>query len=83
MSRSGRSPSFAAPRPAIHSISRRSPRFAAPPVAIRLTKRAINQWLRLALIVAHDYSFALEKLAEYSGERTGAPYTDWPPRLVP
>jgi enoyl-CoA hydratase len=56
---------------------------AAPPVAIRFTKRAINQWFRLALLVAHDYSFALEKLAEYSGEREGAPHTDWPPRLVP
>jgi enoyl-CoA hydratase len=56
---------------------------AVPPAAIRHTKRALNRWLRLALVVAHDYSFGLEKLAEYSGERQGAPHTEWPPRLVP
>jgi enoyl-CoA hydratase len=56
---------------------------AGPPVALRFTKRGLNQWLRLAGIVGHDYSFALEAVSDYSGERPGAPWTDWPPRKVP
>ena len=59
-------------------------RFAAgPEVALRFSKRGINQWLRLAGLVSQDYSFALETLSYFSGERGSAPHTDWPPRRVP
>jgi enoyl-CoA hydratase len=47
---------------------------AGPATAIAFNKKALNQWLRLARILSHDYSFALEGLSELSGERGGAPY---------
>lgn len=55
----------------------------APSTAMRFTKRGLNQWFKAAGIVSQDYSFALEALSFYSGEKKGAPHTDWPPRTVP
>ena len=59
-------------------------RFArSPEVAMRFTKRGLNQWYKAAGLVSQDYSFALEALSFFSGEKKGAPHTDWPPRKVP
>ena len=59
-------------------------RFAgSPEVAMRFTKRGLNQWYKAAGLVSQDYSFALEALSFFSGEKQGAPHTDWPPRKVP
>lgn len=44
-------------------------RFAdGPPYALAMTKRSINQWLRLGGITAFDYSLALEKMAFFSAD---------------
>lgn len=77
--------SRAVPRAQLHEIAQDyAERLArAPEVALRFTKRGINQWLRFAETVSQDYSLMLEALSEYSGERSGNPHTDWPPRLVP
>lgn len=55
---------------------------AGPPAALRFTKRALNQWLRLSGIVAHDYSFAQQALSEITGERADGPYAPFPPQVV-
>ena len=39
-----------------------------PRHAVRLTKRALNQWLRLGGLAAHDYAEALEGLTFFGGE---------------
>jgi enoyl-CoA hydratase len=55
----------------------------APPTALRFTKRALNQWIRLAELIAQDYALTLETLTFFSPDRAGAPHTEWPPRTVP
>lgn len=55
---------------------------SGPPAALRFTKRALNQWLKLSGIVAHDYSFALQALSEITGERADGPYAPFPPVVV-
>ena len=39
-----------------------------PRYALAMTKRSINQWLRLGGLAAFDYSLALEKMAFFSGD---------------
>lgn len=39
-----------------------------PQLAIRFTKRALNQWLRLANITSFDYSLALEMLSFFGAD---------------
>ena len=62
--------SLAAPPEEVHTIARRyAERLATGPTyAIRYTKRALNQWLRLGGITAHDYSGALELLNFFGSE---------------
>jgi enoyl-CoA hydratase len=54
----------------------------APQTALRFTKRGINQWYRLAELVAQNHATTLEALSFHSNER-GTRYFDWPPRIVP
>jgi enoyl-CoA hydratase len=54
-----------------------------PQISLRFTKRGINQWYRLAELVAQDYATSLEALSFHAGELRGGPYTEWPPRFVP
>ncbi len=77
--------SRAVPRPELMRVARDyAERLSkSPPVALRFTKRGLNQWFKAAGLVSQDYSFALEALSFYSGEKKGAPHTDWPPRKVP
>lgn len=39
-----------------------------PQHALRMTKRALNQWLRFGSMISFDYSLALEMLNYYSGD---------------
>jgi enoyl-CoA hydratase len=41
---------------------------SGPQYALRMTKRALNQWLRLGGIVSFDYSLALEMINYFSGD---------------
>ncbi|MBI2321478.1 MAG: enoyl-CoA hydratase/isomerase family protein [Chloroflexi bacterium] len=41
---------------------------AGPQPALRFTKRALNQWLRLAGLASFDYSLAVEKLGFFSAD---------------
>ncbi|WEX12454.1 enoyl-CoA hydratase/isomerase family protein [Chelativorans sp. AA-79] len=44
-------------------------RFATgPQFALGMTKRSLNQWLRLGGLASFDYSLALEKMAFFSGD---------------
>lgn len=44
-------------------------RFAdGPSYALAMTKRSLNQWLRLGGLTSFDYSLALEKMAFFSGD---------------
>ena len=59
-------------------------RFAkGPAAAIRLTKRGINQYLRLSGVFLQDYAWAMQAHSALSGERLSAPHTEFPPPLVP
>ncbi|MEA2623448.1 MAG: enoyl-CoA hydratase [Chloroflexota bacterium] len=41
---------------------------AGPQHALRMTKRSLNQWLRLGGVVSFDYSLSLEMLNYFSGD---------------
>lgn len=62
--------SKAVPRAEVRSEALRIARRLAdgPQHALRLTKRALNQWLRLAGITSFDYSLAVEMLGFFSGD---------------
>ncbi len=62
--------SLAAPPDEVLGVARRyAERLATGPTfATRYTKRALNQWLRLGGITAHDYSHALEVLNFFGPE---------------
>lgn len=62
--------SLAVPPDEVLAVARRyAERLATGPTyAIRYTKRALNQWLRLGGITAHDYSAALEVLNFFGPE---------------
>jgi enoyl-CoA hydratase len=51
--------------------------------SVRLTKRALGQYLKLASLVCNDYSIAVQLLSFYSDERAREPLTPFPPRIVP
>jgi enoyl-CoA hydratase len=55
----------------------------APQISLRFAKRGINQWYRLAELVAQNHATTLEALSFFANERQDAPYLDWPPRIVP
>lgn len=78
--------SLATPRAEVLPVARRyAERLAAGPThAIRFTKRALNQWLRLGGITAHDYSNALEILNFFGPElREAVERTDRPDETRP
>lgn len=62
--------SLAVPSEEVLDVARRyAERLATGPTfAIRYTKKALNQWLRLGGITAHDYSGALELLNFFGSE---------------
>jgi enoyl-CoA hydratase len=61
---------LAVPSQEVHPVALRyAQRLAVGPAyAIRYTKRALNQWLRLGGITAHDYSGVLELLNFFGPE---------------
>jgi enoyl-CoA hydratase len=56
---------------------------AGPPNALRFTKKSMNQWFKLTSLVSQELSMATQLLAEFSGDRAGSPYSEFPPRIIP